>query len=134
MKKYYPYGMTCLLLLLCQLLLACNHSHHLTAFKVGQQNFQQGHYSSAFQRLLPEAKKGNAQAQYAIGYLYYYGKGVRENLPHAKYWIQQAASQQYLPAKQALDLMDNPVWSFNPQAIQTPSWPISHGKPLNYEN
>ncbi len=65
---------------------------------VGQLNLQEGirsfqiqDYRQAFIRLKPEAEKGNPDAQYAIGYMYYYGQGVIEDRKQAWHWINCAA-------------------------------------------
>jgi len=65
-------------------------------------------YSVAAKELLPLAERGNPDAQYALGYLYYYGKGVPQNEGLAKEWIRQAAEQDYVPAQRALQLLTKP--------------------------
>lgn len=56
--------------------------------------------------LMREANMGDPDAQYALGYLYYYG---RETLPQdiirASYWIHEAASQHHPAAKVALEIL-----------------------------
>lgn len=50
----------------------------------------------------PLAVGGEAWAQYTLGYMYYYGRGVAMDRQMAKQWIQRAAQQGYKPAQQAL--------------------------------
>ena len=57
----------------------------------GIQSFKAQDYRRAFIRLRPEAERGNSQAQYAVGYMYYYGQGVIEDRKKAWFWINQAA-------------------------------------------
>lgn len=57
----------------------------------GIHSFKQQNYRSAFVRLMPEAEKGNCDAQYAVGYMYYYGEGVVEDKKKAAKWINRAA-------------------------------------------
>lgn len=57
----------------------------------GIQSFKAQDYRRAFIRLKPEAAKGQPDAQYAIGYMYYYGQGVVEDRKKAWYWINMAA-------------------------------------------
>ncbi|MDX2345873.1 MAG: sel1 repeat family protein [Legionella sp.] len=57
----------------------------------GVYDFKKQNYRSAFVRLMPEAEKGNCDAQYAVGYMYYYGEGVTEDKKKAKKWITRAA-------------------------------------------
>ena len=64
--------------------------------------FAEGDYKRAFHQLLPLACNGNPCAQYAVGYLYYYGYGVPEDSESGIFWMQKAASQGYVPAIKAL--------------------------------
>ncbi|MCH9689895.1 MAG: SEL1-like repeat protein [Gammaproteobacteria bacterium] len=57
----------------------------------GIHSFKRQNYRSAFIRLMPEAEKGNVDAQYAVGYMYYYGEGVIEDKKKAAVWIKKAA-------------------------------------------
>lgn len=57
----------------------------------GINSFRGQDYRSAFIRLKPEAEKGQPDAQYAIGYMYYYGQGVVEDRDQAWFWIHMAA-------------------------------------------
>lgn len=50
----------------------------------------------------PQAAAGAAWAQYTLGFMYYYGRGVRIDRQLARQWIQQAAAQDYPPAKEAV--------------------------------
>lgn len=68
-------------------------------------NFERQNYSSAFLELEQLANSGSPQAQYAVGYMYYYGLGIARNTDTARSWIRKAADHQYLPARQALNLI-----------------------------
>lgn len=68
--------------------------------------FEAGYYKKAMHYLLPLALKGNAKAQYAVGYMYYYGEGVAQDTDTGYFWIDQAAEQHYPPAQNALKLID----------------------------
>lgn len=57
----------------------------------GIQSFQVQNYREAFILLKPEAEKGQPDAEYAVGYMYYYGQGVVEDRKKAWYWINCAA-------------------------------------------
>lgn len=74
-------------------------------FNAGIKSFKQQNYRDAFIRLLPLAKQGNPDAQYAVGYMYYYGEGVVADKPKALRWINLAAMQEQSDAKQALTIM-----------------------------
>ena len=58
----------------------------------GIHSFQVQDYRQAFIRLIPEAEKGQPDAQYAVGYMYYYGQGVVEDRQKACMWINKAAN------------------------------------------
>ena len=57
----------------------------------GIRSFEVQNYRQAFITLLPEAERGQPDAQYAVGYMYYYGQGVIENRNKAWHWINCAA-------------------------------------------
>jgi len=74
----------------------------------GIKSFQVQDYRQAFIRLMPSAKAGNAEAQYAIGYMYYYGYGVIEDRRKAWYWIRCAEKAGQIDAIQAIRLLPPP--------------------------
>lgn len=71
----------------------------------GQRDFDAGYYKRAMHRLLPLACEGNAEAQYAIGYMYYYGYGVTQDTEVGAIWIKSAAQKGYEPAVKAVRLI-----------------------------
>jgi TPR repeat protein len=73
--------------------------------KEGIQSFRDQDYRRAFIRLKPEAEKGQPDAQYAVGYMYYYGQGVVESRKKAWFWINQAASLGQRDAVAAVQLL-----------------------------
>lgn len=92
-------------LLLCMvgLLSACIQDVNL---KEGIASFQIQDYRQAFVRLRPAAEHGSPEAQYAIGYMYYYGQGVIENRQKAWYWITAAAKNGNLDAQRAMKILE----------------------------
>ena len=74
----------------------------------GIKSFQVQNYRQAFIRLKPEAEKGNPDAQYALGYMYYYGQGVTEDRKQAMYWIQCAAKSGQPDAVEAMKILHHP--------------------------
>jgi TPR repeat protein len=65
-------------------------------------SFAQKNYKKSYKILLPFANRGNRQAQYAVGYLHYYGLGTSKNKRQALYWIKRSARRQNRLAKKAL--------------------------------
>ncbi|MFA5960373.1 MAG: tetratricopeptide repeat protein [Tatlockia sp.] len=89
-----------MLLILC--ITACVRHSNLNE---GITCFHTENYRAAFIYLKPEAEKGQPDAQYAIGYMYYYGKGVVENRKQACIWITRAAKAGQPDARIALKII-----------------------------
>lgn len=69
--------------------------------KESKKDYQQQNYNEALTKLQPLADKGNPNAQYAIGYMYYYGQGVPMDKAKGIVWIQKAGDQGFMPALKA---------------------------------
>lgn len=105
MNRLVRFVKPALLILVCFSLTACqsfNQTQMAYRYKAGKQNFAEHHYNHAFHQLMPVAKYGNADAQYAIGYMYFYGKGIVEDRNAAEYWMAKAADQGQVLAQRAL--------------------------------
>lgn len=89
-------------IILSILLVSCSSARIAQQLQQGRLNFEAGYYRKAFQQLLPLAAEGNREAQYAVGYLYYYGYGTSQDSDSGMFWIQRAAGQRYAPALRAL--------------------------------
>ncbi|MFI4919441.1 MAG: tetratricopeptide repeat protein [Legionellales bacterium] len=74
----------------------------------GINSFRVQDYRSAFIRLMPEAEKGQPDAQYAVGYMYYYGQGVVEDRKKAWFWIDRAAGVGQPDAVEAVKILSRP--------------------------
>lgn len=72
----------------------------------GKTLFKDGYYKRAMEQLLPLAAEGSMEAQYAVGYMYYYGFGVAQDTTTGHFWIQRSADQHYEPAISALGIME----------------------------
>ena len=81
------------------------------SFQEGRANFKAKNYSLAFKQLMPAAQSGVPEAQYAVGYMYYYGLGTHKNLEQARRWIQMSASRGLPKAQKANALINSDVWS-----------------------
>lgn len=77
------------------------------SFQEGIESFRAQDYRQAFIRLKPAAVKGQPDAQYAVGYMYYYGQGVIEDRKLAWYWINCAAAAGQADAIAALQILGN---------------------------
>lgn len=67
-----------------------------------QAAYQRQDYWTAAQMLRPLAYQGNADAQYALGYMYYYGRGVERNRGFAMSWFGEAVRLGHEKAREAL--------------------------------
>ena len=72
----------------------------------GKAKLVAGNYQQSFHELLPVAVYGRKEAQYAVGYQYYYGLGVPVDPESGIFWMQKAADQQYQPAIDALKMIN----------------------------
>ncbi|KTD31904.1 MULTISPECIES: tetratricopeptide repeat protein [Legionella] len=70
--------------------------------------FHVQNYRDAFIHLKPEADRGQPDAQYAVGYMYYYGQGVTENREQAWLWIKRAAAAGQPDAIEAIKILKQP--------------------------
>jgi TPR repeat protein len=67
--------------------------------------YDKGDYATALRLIHPLADHGDAPAQYRLGDMYAYGKGVTQDYALAMIWYQKAAEQGYAYAQYALGLM-----------------------------
>lgn len=108
-KSVSTYSKCASIFLICTMSMTSGCIGSRMNFSEGIKSFQVQDYRQAFIRLMPEAKSGNADAQYAIGYMYYYGQGVIENRKKAWYWINCAAKAGQVDAIQAVQILAAPV-------------------------
>lgn len=76
------------------------------SLREGINSFRVEDYRRAFVRLKPLAERGMPDAQYAVGYMYYYGRGVVEDRKKAWFWINAAANLGQPDAKVAIQILD----------------------------
>lgn len=82
-------------------------SHRMSQeLQQGKKSFDAGDYKQSFHTLLPAASNGDPEAQYAVGYMYYYGYGVPQDSESGLFWMHKAADQRYEPAMKALSLIE----------------------------
>lgn len=77
----------------------------LSPLREGIADFKSQKYPAAFSRLYPLAIKGNSDAQYAVGYILYYGKAGVQDRDQGVAWIRKAALQGNVLAQQALGII-----------------------------
>lgn len=99
----------CILYMVFFMILLCGCSASHMQLEEGIHCFQVQDYRQAFIHLMPEAEKGQPDAQYAVGYMYYYGQGVIEDRKKAFHWIRCAANAGQKDAIIAMDLLVRPT-------------------------
>lgn len=87
-------------------LMACTSLKTASELQQGKRYYDAGFYKRSMHVLLPLAADGNAEAQYAVGYMYYYGFGVAQDTDTGEFWINRAAKQHYEPAINALQTVE----------------------------
>ena len=78
------------------------------------QNAYLKRYDCSAEKVQAAAERGDSDAQYALGYMYYYGIGITNDTQTAEQWIRKAANQGQPLAKKALQMIEG-------SATQTPS-------------
>ncbi len=96
-----PVKMILFIIIVNSFLIACSTTKcDFTAAKI---SFCRHDYSLAFDNLIKVTKESrDPAAQYALGYMYYYGLGIAKDQDIARSWITKAAKQNYWPAMEAL--------------------------------
>ena len=61
--------------------------------QAGVDAYQRGDYAIALREWRPFAEQGDAQSQYNLGWLYFYGRGVPQDYATARQWYEKAAVQ-----------------------------------------
>jgi len=70
-----------------------------------KQNLAAKDYTLTYEQVREAAQDGDADAQYALGYMYYYGQNVTRNNQQAQFWIRKAAAQKHPQAVKAIAIM-----------------------------
>ena len=87
------------------LLNACATDNSSDEVAQAKTNFAQQNYQLAFKQIQAPAQQGDPESQYALGYMYYYGKGTPMNHALGKEWIKKAADNGDSNAQQAYQMI-----------------------------
>lgn len=74
-------------------------------FNRAVQYYNQGNYVKAFPLYKDVAEKGYPEAQFNVGLMYQYGRGVKKDFKQAVYWYQKAAKQGEAQSQTNLGIM-----------------------------
>lgn len=92
-------------LLACALSLTVFSAQAGGDFERGAAAHRQGDYQTAVKLWQPLAEKGQIDAQFNLGTMYYRGDGVRQDYVEASKWFRRAAEQGDMEAQYCLGLM-----------------------------
>lgn len=81
-------------------------AHDRQGYQHAETAYLAGDYPQALRILKPLAEQGDAEAQYILGYMYYYGQGVESDPRVARDWINKSAVQGHDKARIALSRFD----------------------------
>lgn len=94
------------IIIFCSIFLpACASGRMAQQLEGGKAAFQAAEFKSAFRQLLPLAAEGNSDAQYAVGYMYYYGYGVPRDEMSGLFWMTKSAEKGNPAAIKALNMI-----------------------------
>lgn len=79
-----------------------------TSMKQANLDFHHHAYKKALREYTLLALDGNAEAQYRLGYMYFYGQGTKKDKFLSRGWFQKSAIQGHRKAAQALQMIDRP--------------------------
>ena len=82
-----------------------DNSKSLSTIERARTAYSQKDYGQTLILLNTLVQKNNAEAQYALGYMYRYGQGLPRNQERASYWITLAAKNGCIKAQTALALI-----------------------------
>lgn len=82
--------------------------------EIAREQFLRKQYESSAITLLPLARAGNPEAQYSLGYLYYYGLGIPRNEDYGWQLIQASAERGNDRAVAALTMMSRQEGTLGP--------------------
>ena len=106
MKNHLKIPIVCFQLLL---VLGCSLGTQATVktdqFDEGTAAYQAGNYQKALELFKPFAEQGDAKAQYNLGIMYGYGRGVPQDNKEAVKWYRKAAEQGLAIAQYNLGIM-----------------------------
>ncbi len=74
-------------------------------FEKGRDAAHRGDYATALREWRVLAEAGDARGQSGIGYLYLYGRGVKQDITESVKWLHLSGNQGYAPAQLSLGFM-----------------------------
>ncbi len=91
-------------------------------FKMGVEADKRHDFVAALRKWKPLAEQGHARAQYQLGIMYEYGRGVPQNDVDAVKWYTMAANQDIASAQYKLGIMYDNSWGVTQSNVEAVKW------------
>ena len=91
-------------------------------FERGRDAFRAGDFQQALSEWQPLAQSGNARAQYALGLMHEYGRGLQRDDVEAVNWYIRAAEQDHSDAQYRLGVLYENGWGVTPDPSEAAHW------------
>ena len=78
-------------------------------YQKGQEAFLKKDFATTLREWTPLAERGNTDAQFNLGQMYYYGRGVPRDYKTAVKWYRLAAKQGYAKAQKNLGILEKEI-------------------------
>lgn len=93
-----------------------------SAYEQARRAYEQGDYRRVMGIETPFAERGDPEAQYVMGELFYNGKGVTQNYDRAAEWFSKAAEQSHVGAEFVLEPMHYNGQGFKKNTVVAAEW------------
>jgi TPR repeat protein len=106
-------------------------------YQLGLSAYERGDYAAALAQWLPLAERGDPEAQYRVGRLYYYGRGVDQDFVQAGEWYLRAAEGGHARSQSNLGTMYEQGRGFPKNDENAARWyaeAAEQGRPLAQNN
>ena len=102
----------------------CSHVAPVQAqnYDEGIAAFHAGNFATALSQWRPLAKQGHAKAQYRLGIMYEYGRGLGQNDVEALKWYRKAAEQGVAVAQYRLAVLHDNGWGIARNDAEAVRW------------
>jgi hypothetical protein len=94
----------------------------VAGFKEGLAAYDRRDYTTALHEFLPLARAGNVVAQYHLGEMYAFGRGVPQDYAEAAKWWRPAAEKGDADSQYNLGVLYDRGWGVSPDYAQAATW------------
>jgi uncharacterized protein len=91
--------------LVAVVMVLCHAAASASGLAAANAALQAKSYAEAIRLYTPLAEAGNAEAQFHLGEMHWYGEGLRQDNAQARAWFEKSAAAGHAAARSALDVM-----------------------------